>query len=45
MSEKIRWILIICSGNTARSPAGEYLAKYNAKQYDVDLHIESAGEI
>ena len=44
MDEKIHRILIVCSGNTARSPVGEYLAKLYAQKHDVDLHIESAGE-
>ena len=44
MDEIIRHILIVCSGNTARSPVGEYLAKLYAQKHDVDLHIESAGE-
>lgn len=30
-------------GNTARSPAAEYLAKYYAQKYGLNLHIESAG--
>jgi len=42
---KIKRILIICTGNTARSPAGEYLAKYYAKKYNIDLIIDSAGFI
>ena len=44
MDEKIHRILIVCSGNTARSPVGEYLAKHYAQKYELDLHIESAGE-
>ena len=42
---KIKRVLIVCTGNTARSPAGEYLAKYYAKKYNVDLIIDSAGFI
>ena len=42
---KIRRILIVCTGNTARSPAGEYLAKYYATKYNVDLIFDSAGFI
>ena len=37
-------ILITCSGNTARSPVGEYLAKFYAKKHNIDLIIKSAGE-
>ena len=44
MDEKISRILIVCSGNTARSPVGEYLAKFYAQKYKADLYIESAGE-
>lgn len=44
MDEKIHRILIVCSGNTARSPVGEYLAKFYAQKHNIDLHIESAGE-
>ena len=43
MNEKIRRILVVCSGNTARSPAGEYLGKYYAKKYNVDLKFDSCG--
>ena len=42
---KIKRILIVCTGNTARSPAGEYLAKYYATQYSADLVFDSAGFI
>jgi len=42
---KIKRILIVCTGNTARSPAGEYLAKYYAKKYNADLIFDSAGFI
>ena len=42
--KKIKNILITCTGNTSRSPVGEYLAKYYAKKLNMDLHIESAGE-
>ncbi|MHA1149529.1 MAG: arsenate reductase/protein-tyrosine-phosphatase family protein [Promethearchaeota archaeon] len=41
---KITNILITCTGNTARSPVGEYLAKYYASKYNITLNIESAGE-
>lgn len=42
---KIRKILIICTGNTARSPVGEYLAKNYARNYNTDLIFDSAGFI
>lgn len=42
---KIKYILIICTGNTARSPVGEYLGNYYAKKYNVDLIFDSAGFI
>ena len=41
--DKIKRILFVCLGNTARSPAAEYLARFYAKLNDVDLIIESAG--
>ncbi|MFX1357782.1 MAG: hypothetical protein ACFFA8_10955 [Promethearchaeota archaeon] len=41
----IQNILFICLGNTARSPAAEYLAKYYAKKYNIELNIKSAGFI
>lgn len=31
--------------NTARSPAAEYLARYHAKKYEIDLVFQSAGFI
>ena len=42
---KISKVLITCLGNTARSPAAEYLARDYAKKKGVDLIIESAGFI
>jgi protein-tyrosine phosphatase len=42
---KIKRILFVCLGNTARSPAAEYLARYYSKQYNLDLIFESAGFI
>ena len=42
---KISRVLIICLGNTARSPAAEYLARDYAKKMGVDLIFESAGFI
>ena len=41
----IKKILIICFGNTARSPAGEYLTRYYVKKYNLDLSVQSAGFI
>jgi protein-tyrosine phosphatase len=43
--KKIESILFVCLGNTARSPAAEYLAKHYAELYDLNLKIESAGFI
>lgn len=42
---KIKRVLFVCLGNTARSPAAEYLARYYAKKNNVDLVFESAGFI
>jgi protein-tyrosine phosphatase len=42
---KIRRILFVCLGNTARSPAAEYLARYYSKKSNLDLIFESAGFI
>jgi len=42
---KVKNILFICLGNTARSPAAEYLARDYAKKYDLDLEFQSAGFI
>ena len=42
---KISKILIVCLGNTARSPAAEYLARDYAKKYYINLTFESAGFI
>ena len=42
---KIKKILLVCLGNTARSPAAEYLAKFYTKKYKSDLRFESAGFI
>ena len=40
-----RKILFVCLGNTARSPAAEYLARYYAIKYDLNLKFQSAGFI
>ena len=42
---RIKHILFICLGNTARSPVAEYLAKDYAEKMNLHLHIESAGFI
>ena len=42
---KISKILIVCTGNTARSPVGSYLGEFYAKKYDADLVFDSAGFI
>lgn len=42
--DKIRRILFVCLGNTARSPA-EYLARYYAEIDNADLIFSSAGFI
>lgn len=42
---KIKRVLFVCLGNTARSPAAEYLARYYAKKNNVDLKVSSAGFI
>ena len=34
---KIKHVLFVCLGNTARSPAAEYLAKGLKKKYKEDL--------
>ncbi len=40
---KIKNVLFVCLGNTARSPAAEYLARYYTKKLDVDLEVDSCG--
>ena len=40
---KITNILIVCLGNTARSPAAEYLARYYCNKKGLNLSFESAG--
>ena len=42
---KVKRVLFICLGNTARSPAAEYLARYYAERNNVDLIFSSAGFI
>lgn len=43
--KKSQKILFVCTGNTARSPAAEYLAKHYSKQAGLKLEFESAGFI
>ncbi|MBY9020342.1 MAG: hypothetical protein KGD67_04730 [Candidatus Lokiarchaeota archaeon] len=43
--KKINRVLIVCLGNTARSPVAEYLARFYAKIKDLPLIFESAGFI
>ncbi|MFX1418989.1 MAG: hypothetical protein ACFE9N_08735 [Promethearchaeota archaeon] len=40
---KISQILFVCLGNTARSPAAEYLARYYAKKLHLDVKFDSCG--
>ena len=40
---KIKNVLFVCLGNTARSPAAEYLARYYTKKLNVDLDFDSCG--
>jgi protein-tyrosine-phosphatase len=42
---KIKQVLFVCLGNTARSPAAEYLARYHVKKMGVDLLFDSCGFI
>lgn len=42
---KVENVLLVCYGNTARSPAAEYLAKHYAKFEGLDIDFESAGFI
>ncbi len=43
--KKISKILLTCLGNTARSPAAEYLARFYATKKGANLTFESAGFI
>jgi protein-tyrosine-phosphatase len=40
---KIKRVIFVCLGNTARSPAAEYLARYHAKKMDANLVFDSCG--
>ncbi|UCC19340.1 MAG: low molecular weight protein arginine phosphatase [Promethearchaeota archaeon] len=42
---KITQVLFVCLGNTARSPAAEYLARYYARELHLDLKFDSCGFI
>ena len=42
---KVKRVLFICLGNTARSPAAEYLARYYAEKNNIVLVFSSAGFI
>ena len=41
--KKIKQVLFVCLGNTARSPAAEYLARYHAEKLHADLTFDSCG--
>ncbi len=41
--DKIKRVLFVCLGNTARSPAAEYLARYHAEKIDINLEFDSCG--
>lgn len=45
MNEKIRYVLIQCYGNTARSPLAEYLGNFYSKKYNLKVQFDSAGFI
>ena len=45
MTEKINKVLLVSMGNTARSPAAEYLAKYYSKKKGLEIRFDSAGFI
>ena len=40
---EIKSIIFVCLGNICRSPLAEEITKKYAKEYDLDLKIESAG--
>ncbi|MFX0040048.1 MAG: hypothetical protein ACFFCY_16590 [Promethearchaeota archaeon] len=42
---KIKKILFVCLGNTARSPAAEYLARYYSEKFEPNLEFDSCGFI
>ena len=41
--KKIKRVLFVCLGNTARSPTAEYLARYHAEKLHADLTFDSCG--
>lgn len=41
--KKIKRVLFICLGNTARSPAAEYLGRYYANKFNINLEFDSCG--
>ncbi len=41
--KKTKRVLFVCLGNTARSPAAEYLARYHAEKLHADLSFDSCG--
>ena len=41
--DKIKQVLFVCLGNTARSPAAEYLARYHANKLNTNLKFDSCG--
>ena len=41
--KKIKQVLFVCMGNTARSPAAEYLARYYSEKLHGDLTFDSCG--
>ncbi|MFW9878662.1 MAG: hypothetical protein ACFFG0_36745 [Candidatus Thorarchaeota archaeon] len=40
---KIKRVLFVCLGNTARSPAAEYLARHYAEIFNIDVKFDSCG--
>ncbi|MFX0003881.1 MAG: hypothetical protein ACFE9C_07000 [Candidatus Hodarchaeota archaeon] len=42
---KIKKVLFVCLGNTARSPAAEYLARYYNEKFKANLEFDSCGFI
>lgn len=36
-------VLIVCTGNTCRSPMGEGILKHLSKKYDIEIEVKSAG--
>ncbi len=40
---KVKHVLFVCLGNTARSPVAEYLARYHVEKLNVKLNFDSCG--